>query len=81
MSRKPLTIPLTILIFMNGKEFKIRNKMRIRNFIYESISMAIAGGLLAACTNEYDTQAIYNGEKVPMTFTAGLTQTRTVLAS
>ena len=53
--------------------------MRIRNFIYESISMAIAGGLLAACTNEYDTQAIYNGEKVPMTFTAGLTQTRTVL--
>jgi Leucine-rich repeat (LRR) protein len=64
---------------MNGKEFKIRNKMRIRNFIYESISMAIAGGLLAACTNEYDTQAIYNGEKVPMTFTAGLTQTRTVL--
>ena len=53
--------------------------MRIRNFIYESISMAIAGGLLAACTNEYDTQAIYNGEKVPMTFTAGLTQTRTAL--
>lgn len=55
--------------------------MRIVNFIYIVICAAVACGLLGACTNEFDKPNIYNGEKVPMTFTAGTPQSRTALES
>ncbi|MCF2552368.1 leucine-rich repeat domain-containing protein [Bacteroides caecigallinarum] len=49
------------------------------NFIYIVICAAVAGGLLGACKNEFDEPNIYNGEKAPMTFTAGTPQSRTAL--
>lgn len=55
--------------------------MRIVNFIYIVICAAVACGLLGACTNEFDEPNIYNGEKVPMTFTAGTPQSRSALES
>ncbi len=53
--------------------------MRIEDFIYRVACVAVAGSLLGACTNEDDELTNYNGEKVPMTFTAGSVQTRTAL--
>lgn len=53
--------------------------MRIMNFIYIVICAAVAGSLLGACKNEFDEPNIYNGEKAPMTFTAGTPQSRTAL--
>ena len=53
--------------------------MRIEDFIYRVACVAVAGSLLGACTSEDDELTNYNGEKVPMTFTAGSVQTRTAL--
>ena len=53
--------------------------MRIIIFIYIVICAAVAGSLLGACKNEFDEPNIYNGEKAPMTFTAGTPQSRTAL--
>ena len=49
------------------------------NLIYSLVCVAIAGGILGACKNEFDEPNIYNGEKAPMTFTAGTPQSRTAL--
>lgn len=53
--------------------------MRFMNLIYSLVCVAIAGGILGACKNEFDEPNIYNGEKAPMTFTAGTPQSRTAL--
>ena len=53
--------------------------MRIKDFIYRVACVAVAVSLLGACTSEDDELTNYNGEKVPMTFTAGSVQTRTAL--
>lgn len=53
--------------------------MRFMNLIYSLVCVAIAGGILGACKNEFDEPNLYNGEKAPMTFTAGTPQSRTAL--
>ena len=53
--------------------------MKIMKFIYGAVCVALAGGLLTACTNDEDVVMKNDGTKMSMTFTAGSVQTRTAL--
>ena len=53
--------------------------MKIMKFIYGVVCVALAGGLLTACTNDEDVVMKNDGTKMSMTFTAGSVQTRTAL--
>ena len=45
--------------------------MKIMKFIYGVVCVALAGGLLTACTNDEDVVMKNDGTKMSMTFTAG----------
>ena len=53
--------------------------MKIMKFIYGVVCVALAGGLMTACTNDEDVVMKNDGTKMSMTFTAGSVQTRTAL--
>lgn len=55
--------------------------MKIMNFLYGAICVALAGNMLGACTNDDDVMTDSSTAKVPMTFTAGNSSTRTALGN